>query len=311
MPTTIAAPNKVGTTPRAVFDRNGITRRMIHHRFGLEPDAGDLRPLAEVCGRCPRWVQAQTLPEDLLFLHDMIRCARPGRVVEIGVASGLSTSIILHSLAANGEPLVDEHGVPRVQSVDILANVPWDTKTPIGAAVREVVPDLTSGSVIHTRKTSLDLPALLGPLTADFAFVDGAHSHPWPALDALMLSRVLRPGSWMVLHDISLVERAHIESRRFNLDSVDFGARGAEYLYEYWPGEKLRGVGDCWNLAAIRLPPDGSFDPASLRDLIASPWETGLVLPAIHALHGFVGEPAVFIGSNLHRDDVRVPARNW
>lgn len=310
MPTTTAQPGKVSQSPLAVFQRNAVTRRLIHHRFGTEPEERAMAALAAVCGRAPRWVQAETLPADLLFLHDMARCARARRVVEIGVASGLSTSIILHALASGGSPLKDSAGRTAVQSVDILEHVPWDKGTRIGAAIPEVVPDLAHGVTIHTRKTALNIPEIVEPGGADFAFVDGAHSHPWPALDVLMLSRVLRPGSWIVLHDIALAERALIAARALNLDSVDFGARGAEYLFEFWPGEKIRGVGDCWNIGAIRVPPDGSFRPEHLRDLLAVPWETGLVLPAIEALHAMIGKASVFIGANLHRPEQRLPAHD-
>ena len=81
------------------------------------------------------------------------------------------------------------------------------------------------------------------PLRYDLAFIDGDHRHPWPLLDLLHLAPVLAAGAWVALHDVAL---ARI------LPSC--ASRGAEWLFDLWPGEKLAGTGDAENIGAVRLP---------------------------------------------------------
>jgi hypothetical protein len=150
----------------------------------------------------------------------------------------------------------------------------------------------------------LDLASLLPPGWGQFAFVDANHAHPWPLVDVLHLAPVMRPGSWIVLHDIGLAERAVEETQSLNGEAANYRVRGAQYLFEFWPYEKVRGVGDCWNVGAVRLPPEGRWNPRALADLAAIPWESGCTAAGFRALAELVGKEPVMLGSNMHRRDL-------
>lgn len=64
------------------------------------------------------------------------------------------------------------------------------------------------------------------------------------------------PHSWILLQDIAIMERAYLEAQKFNLDRVNYGSRGAQLVYEYWPGEKIKGIDDSFNMAAVQIPSD-------------------------------------------------------
>jgi hypothetical protein len=69
-------------------------------------------------------------------------------------------------------------------------------------------------------------------------------------LDLLRVARFVKPGGWVILHDIelgSLGERLDAAGT-----PLEHGApSGAQWLFEAWPFEKISGG----NIGALRLPP--------------------------------------------------------
>lgn len=288
---------------------NARTLRTFADRFGTPPTVEVLQRVAEIYDRRPGWVTAESHPTDLLILYLMVRGVRPSRVVEIGVASGLSTCALLAGLADIDRPLRHpEDGRPVVQSFDILEHVPWDANRPIGAAIQSVVPELAAGAQINTKRTSLDLERELGAVPFELAFVDGAHCHPWPLVDAIQLCKFSVPDAWMVLHDVALTERAMAGAVRRNTAQLPFKPdRGAEWLFEMWPSEKLRGSESGHNVAAVRaVPIDELRHHPNLAALVALPWECAPPPEARDLLVEFCGSEAVERGKQLGRPNERL-----
>ena len=283
--------------------------RILCDRFGVEPSNDILERVASIYDRRPDWVRAESHPTDLLILYLAARGVRPSRVVEIGVASGLSTCALLAGITDGGVPPTNsQDGRETVQSFDVLEHVPWDANRPIGAAIPLVVPELASAVKVNTSRTSMDLERELGDVPVELGFIDGSHSHPWPLIDAIQMCKVMKPDAWIVLHDVALAERAVVETHCRGLPKLAFKpTRGAEWLFEMWPSEKLRGTEAGHNVALVRcLPPDSVRSHPNLRALVSLPWESAPPPEACEVLREFCGPDAVDQGMLLGRPGVRL-----
>jgi len=116
-----------------------------------------------------------------------------------------------------------------------------------------------------TLDTSTDARRLaqwLPPESVDLLFIDANHSHPWPLIDLLHLSRVARPEAWIALHDIELPQL-----------NPKYQVYGPQWLFEAWPFNKVHGTGPSRNIGAVQLPPDlRSLVPMAVR-LLDRAWE--------------------------------------
>lgn len=294
----------LGGRAMGVLRRNLQTLRTFCRRFNVEPTERILERVASIYDRRPEWVTAEAHPTDLLILYVMAMGLRPTRVVEIGVASGLSTCAMLAGLADAGVPARNARDQrATVQSFDILETVPWSTQHRIGAAIPVVLPQCADAVKVNTSRTSMDLERELGEVRVDMAFIDGAHNHPWPLIDAIQLCKVASEGCWFVLHDVALSERAMIETQRLGLREIAFEpCRGAEWLFEMWSSDKVRGCGAAHNVGAVRAVPLQSLRmQANLQELVALPWESSPPPKAVEVLYDFCGREAVEQGMLLGR----------
>lgn len=207
----------------------------------------------------PSWAEGAITQEDARFVHDLVLETRPASAVEIGVASGCSSAVLLQALDIVGDAGAEE---PLLYAFDIATHCYFDGNIPTGTAVKEETPDLASRYAL-TCGDALDASRRLTGMSIEFAFIDGNHYHPWPAIDLIALLPVLAPGAWVALHDIRLPE-INIRSLR---------GYGPGYVYDRWPFEKRQG-GFRGNTGAIRLP----VAPTDLRgwcdEVLSLPWET-------------------------------------
>ena len=245
------------------------THRAVRDRFGVPPDDGALRAVAWVF-QPPAWATGYIGAFDAQFLYDMVACTRPRRMIEIGVASGVSTAVLLRALADIG-PVADDAG-PRLHSFDILPKCYFDDSRATGAAVDDMTPEFRHGVQMHLGKTAVDAARLFAADPVDLAFIDGDHRHPCPIVDLLTLLPALKPGAWVILHDIDLPAAALRYEAMFNT-KVDWHHAGAQRLYDHWPWEKFRGEGDGRNIGAVRIPADHAVTRDDFRALIDLPWE--------------------------------------
>jgi predicted O-methyltransferase YrrM len=258
----------------------GPERRAVR-RLGQPARADGYRRVAEVC-RPLGWIDGYLSLTDAQFLYDVVAAARPTRLIEVGSASGYSAAVALRALADVDVPLVAADGRPAILSFDIATHCYWDASRRIGGAVTELVPDLAHG-VQFIEGTSLDASALPAA-SASLAFVDANHEHPWASLDVLLLARVLRPGSWIVLHDVRLGACAELY-REITGTAVEWDQRGAQHLYDHWPFERLiERISPSTNIAAIRLPGDRVVGIADIHDALAQPWQCEVPEPVVAAV---------------------------
>ncbi len=278
--TIIKKPRATGEAGRRArlerLERSIASHRAVRAAFGRAEDPDALRRTAEIF-EVPDWAQGSVGLVDALFLYDMVACLRPGRIVEIGAASGASSAVLLHALHDAGSPLEGDAG-PALVSIDLHRWCYFDRTRAVGSAVAEMAPALARGCLLHTNRTALDLGALVpGPDHAldhglfDMAFIDGDHRHPAPTVDLLALAPFLRPGGWAILHDIDLPAAADRYERAHGV-KVPWHHAGAQHLFDAWPWRKLRGELDGFNIGAVQLP-DGPVTAADLRAAIDHPFE--------------------------------------
>lgn len=137
------------------------------------------------------------------LLYYLVRIARPETVLEIGVANGHSTAIILDALRRNA--------TGRLHSVDIRSKV--------GALLGEA--DRTEWTYVElaAKRANAELIELMNQLPPlDLAFHDGSHEYIDQLLDYEAIWPRLRTGGVLVSDDIDL-------SRAFSDFVQSVGAR--------------------------------------------------------------------------------------
>jgi hypothetical protein len=227
-------------------------------------------PHATFVFRRPRWGRGTITDEDARFLHDLVLEMAPPAMVELGVASGCSSAVLLEALAKAVRQETPD-GI-WLHSFDVMDHCYFDPARPVGAAVAELLPHLlehwglTVGDALQARVqlAGRDLP---------LAFIDANHLHPWAAADLLALLPVLAPGAWVALHDIRLPLLGLPKSQ----------GHGPLHLFEQWQGPKRSG-GTNDNIGAIRLPCDVREARAILEKVLESPWEAELPEATLDAL---------------------------
>jgi predicted O-methyltransferase YrrM len=150
--------------------------------------------LKAVYEKKPAWVAREIIKEEALALYTEIERAGAKSAIEIGVASGFSSSVILSALQRQSSGAM-------LYAFDLAKQCYFDKTKLTGQAVSEIIGKVANYK-LTTGVTSADLPAST-PIV-DFIFIDAGHRHPWPALDLLSLYRFLKPGGVIALHDINL-----------------------------------------------------------------------------------------------------------
>jgi cephalosporin hydroxylase len=190
---------------------------------------------------------------DLLFLHAFVNVLTPDRVVEIGTLSGFSAAVIADAVAQHQNP---ESESVVVDTIDLNPRCLTEPTKPVGFAIPQLVPRLSSRIRVHAGKDARYVAEIARVGELQLVFIDADHQHPRPTLDLIRVARFVRPGGWVVVHDIELGSLA----QRMCAVGVapEHGApSGAQWLFEAWPFEKISGG----NIGALRLPP-------RVRDLV-------------------------------------------
>ena len=244
--------------------------------------------------RRPRWGRGMITGEDARFLHDLVREVRPSVAIELGVASGCSSAVILEAmrqsrgpgtrneeLRTKNEELKTSDGEPEtwLYAFDVTERCYFDPSHATGDAVAE----LTPWNAPHYRFATGDAliaRARLDGLNAPFAFIDANHLHPWATVDLLGLLPAMAPAAWVALHDIRLP---------FVPGRTDTRGHGPRHLFETWPGEKRQGGTDD-NIGAIRLPHNLDEVTAIVQASLRRPWEVALP-DALYSALGIKAQP--------------------
>ena len=136
------------------------------------------------------------------FLCGALKTFRPKKILEIGVAAGGSTAIILQTLEEIGEPY-------EMHSIDLIPHFLFEgyTDKPTGF-VATFAKEKIFGQLHGTHKFHLGkiLPYVIDAIGGgiDFVILDTMHILPGESLDFLAVLPYLTDNAVVVLHDISL-----------------------------------------------------------------------------------------------------------
>jgi predicted O-methyltransferase YrrM len=235
-------------------------------------DAVGARVVRELWSRQPAWAVASISEADAAFFAGLVIELRPTKLVEVGVASGWGSCVLLHALAAAPVEGCELYGV------DIAERFFYDAAYETGQCVRDVMPECLPRYHLATGATLGECVPKIGD-GIDFAFVDAHHMHPWATLDLLAIMPFLKPGCWVAMHDLSLSLKEDQEHRN----------RGPKYLFEGWDDDKVHSTQEPTMAGAIRIPDDPVQSLPLLLDIIYTPWELAVDSKASDAVCGLIG----------------------
>lgn len=212
----------------------------------------------------PPWVQGHISHFDARYVFERALRSGSARAVEIGTASGVSTTFLCQALWRASQAGVIDEGF-EVWSYDLKERFYADESRAVGDAAREMLPaDLLAHVVLRNPVTAVAVRDDFEPGSLEFVFVDANHRHPWPALDLLALLDVVRPGAEIVVHDINLPIRRP--------EHADWGAK---YLFDELDVRKALDENDPTpNVGSLWIPEDKEALTQQLRAIVdAHEWE--------------------------------------
>lgn len=142
--------------------------------------------------------RAEMSMEQLAFLCGMIKACKPGKIVEIGVAAGATTAVIMNCVSMLGLGT-------RMFSIDLSAAYYRDGTKETGYLAKEwkSMSRRQCDHTFYTGKYAAECMEEIGK-DVDFVILDTVHSLPGELLDFLVCFPFLKQGAVVVLHDILL-----------------------------------------------------------------------------------------------------------
>ena len=122
------------------------------------------------------------------FLNGVVRRFKPKKIIEIGVAEGCGSSIILNAI----QDMNDSH----LYSIDL------SNKDSIGICVKKLFPYLLSKWTLYKGNIATKFMEDIGK-DIDMAFIDSAHFEPGEILDFIIVLPFLSEEAVIVMHDIA------------------------------------------------------------------------------------------------------------
>ena len=218
----------------------------------------------------PSWIKSNINDDDAPFLAGLVVNTYPTHILEIGVASGFSSAVMLE--AANSCP-----GFTRLSAVDISPSYFVNLDIPTGQAVLEMTPEHLHQYNLITGCQAFEAMDQIGKV--DLVFIDANHFHPFTTIDMLSVLPFIKQGSWVALHDISMC-----------LTDTDTHAnRGPYYLYNLWPGPRIHSSFHPSGIGAIHLDCKPEYYLDYLLEILYTPWECDIDQETLSKIVRFVG----------------------
>jgi hypothetical protein len=212
----------------------------------------------------PSWVRGSLSFDDAHFLFTSALQSNARVCVEIGTASGFSTSVLCHALNFASLAARPTHSF-QISSYDIADFFYADPSRKVGDAAREILPPALMNHISFRHPAStVDLKRHQKPEEIELLFVDANHKHPWPTLDLYTAFPFLSPGASVILHDINLP-----------LLHTEFPEWGAKHLFDRLDLEKATSLSPPLpNIGLVTIPEDKEDLRAQLVDILAADdWE--------------------------------------
>ena len=136
------------------------------------------------------------------FLNGIIRYLKPSKILEVGIANGGGTVIILNAIRdLDNSYLISADYCEKFYAGD--SSKPSASDKLSGWLIDDKFPYLKDKwTVYRGGDVSRYVEIIRGNI--DMLVLDTAHSHPWETLNFLCVLPFMKKDSWCVLHDISL-----------------------------------------------------------------------------------------------------------
>ena len=157
---------------------------------------------------------------DMKFINGMIRKYKPKKILEVGVASGGSSAIILNAI----QNIENSH----LYSIDKLTNAYLNEEKETGWIVKEKFSNLMNKWTLYTGGITSNFIEKIGG-DIDFVFLDTLHRAPGEWLDIIQIMPFLKKTNAIVmLHDI-----------RYQFFHKQVFYSSNDHLFTYLKGEKI------------------------------------------------------------------------
>ncbi len=209
---------------------------------------------------------------DAIIISFFLEFYKPTKVIEIGCASGVSTSFFLWYAKNIG--LIKENE-PFLISIDLenSERMLAILKNYYSYLEKYLVPFLGHTSLDFLEK-NLELP--ISNNDRILGFIDANHSHPWPLIDLLFFKKLVPNCKYVLMQGYQLMERFFQDSIIFNVP-VPKETQGVNLVVTMFPGKKVVGTCLSYNMAALDLQ---SINTNEFRDFLDNtlkyPWETAI-----------------------------------
>lgn len=131
-----------------------------------------------------------------IFIRGLIADYKPSNILEIGTAAGWAAYYMLDEAYKYDKNT-------QLTSIDFAESLYYDITKEIGAAFKEVEPEIYKNWNLITKSMAIDF-AKDNDKLFDFVFIDASHTHPWATLDFIAVLPFLKDDSVVVFHDIFL-----------------------------------------------------------------------------------------------------------
>ncbi len=212
---------------------------------------------------------------DAFFMAAYMAAFRPASIIEVGIASGISSSFML--FAAEKLELLSHHRI-FLHSVDLFLKHP-KFNTEIGRVVWMNFPNLQQYWKAYLGETLADVAInrrdeIVSNDGPTLAFIDANHLHPWPLVDLVAASTLVPSGSWVMLQDTQVMERwlANCVEQKVPCPRP---CRGVNFVSTLWPGKKIIGTEMCFNMASVQLDQSDEGLEEFVRTCMSYPSEAG------------------------------------
>ena len=204
----------------------------------------DFAPRNKILSHLPAYPSEPEMSEfESAFLCGALKTFRPKKILEIGVASGGTTAIILQTLEDIGAPY-------EMHSIDLSPNLWSNPNYPTGF-LATFAKENVFGTLNGTHKFHLGtiLPQVIDEIgDVDFVILDTTHKLPGELLDFLAVLPYMPEGALVVLHDVSLHQFTNCE--KADATGILFGAVTAEKFLNFQADECVFRYP---NIAALRV----------------------------------------------------------
>lgn len=127
------------------------------------------------------------------FLNGIVRLTKPKKILEVGVAAGGSSSIILNAIKDMDNSIL--------YSIDYNEKFYRDTNKDCGFIIKEKFPHLLKNYKLYTGGVAAKFMEEIGD-NIDLCLLDTMHCNPGEFLDFLMILPYMKKNSIIIIHDI-------------------------------------------------------------------------------------------------------------